>query len=124
MNLIFQQKMREMAIENVDQYLKNKLKNGVVVKTEGLDNKALRPLADRLMDHIQNGVVFIANVTNDKVTFIVKSNDKKQHAGQIAKKAATMCGGGGGGRSDMAQAGGKDITKLEETLDWVRNKLS
>ncbi len=120
----YQQKMREMAIENVDQYLKNKLKNGVVVKTEGLDNKALRPLADRLMDHIQNGVVFIANVTNDKVTFIVKSNDKKQHAGQIAKKAATMCGGGGGGRSDMAQAGGKDITKLEETLDWVRNKLS
>ena len=34
----------------------------------------------------------------------------------IVKEAAAVCGGGGGGRPDMAQAGGKDPSKLEEAL--------
>ncbi|MGV2794915.1 hypothetical protein GNF78_17075, partial [Clostridium perfringens] len=35
----------------------------------------------------------------------------------------TVCGGGGGGRPDMAQAGGKDVSKLDEALklpeQWI-----
>ena len=38
------------------------------------------------------------------------------HAGQIVKEVAKVCGGGGGGRPDMAQAGGKDASKLDEAL--------
>ncbi len=38
------------------------------------------------------------------------------NAGKIIKEAAAACGGGGGGRPDMAQAGGKDPSKLKEAL--------
>ncbi|WP_181376657.1 DHHA1 domain-containing protein, partial [Paenibacillus agaridevorans] len=38
------------------------------------------------------------------------------HAGKIIKEAAIVCGGNGGGRPDMAQAGGKDVSKLDEAL--------
>ncbi|WP_143521912.1 DHHA1 domain-containing protein, partial [Pseudomonas sp. 2995-3] len=41
------------------------------------------------------------------------------HAGKIVKEVATICGGGGGVRPDMAQAGGKNPSKLGEALKIV-----
>ncbi|MCK5762096.1 MAG: hypothetical protein KAH16_04265, partial [Candidatus Izimaplasma sp.] len=63
--------------------------------------------------------VFIANVANNKVTFIAKSN-VDIHAGKIAKEAAIITGGNGGGRPDMAQAGGRDISKVDEAIRLVK----
>ncbi len=120
----YQQKIKDLATKDVKKYLDNRLKNGVVIKTEDLDNKALRPLADKVMDYLHNGVVFIANVSNQKINFVVKSTMKEFHAGEIAKKAASLCGGGGGGRNDFAQAGGKDLSMLEKTLEMVKEMLS
>jgi len=75
------------------------------------------------MDHMQNGFIFLANISGDKVTFIAKSNDKKLHAGNIAKAAAIITGGNGGGRPDMAQAGGRDVNKVDEALEKVRELI-
>ena len=41
---------------------------------------------------------------------------KGVHAGNIVKAVAKLCGGGGGGRPDMAQAGAKDVAKVDEAL--------
>jgi alanyl-tRNA synthetase len=41
-------------------------------------------------------------------------------AGDIVKQAAQVVGGGGGGRPTMAQAGGKDPSKLGEALATAR----
>ena len=43
-------------------------------------------------------------------------------AGDIVKTAAQVVGGGGGGRDTMAQAGGKDPSKLPEALDAARER--
>ena len=45
---------------------------------------------------------------------------KGNHAGNLVKKAATLCGGGGGGRPDCAAAGGRDASKLSEVPAAVR----
>ena len=49
------------------------------------------------------------------------------HAGKIVKEVASICGGGGGGRPDMAQAGAKDASKINEALqnvdEWLKNNL-
>ena len=42
------------------------------------------------------------------------------HAGKIAGEAARQMGGGGGGRPHMAQAGGKDVARLPQALEAVR----
>ena len=41
------------------------------------------------------------------------------HAGDLLRRVATVAGGGGGGRPDMAQGGGKDISKIGEALAIV-----
>ena len=56
----------------------------------------------------------IAAVTEDLVP-------RGLHAGNLVKFVASFLDGGGGGRSTLAQAGGKDATKLQETLDKVNN---
>jgi len=44
-------------------------------------------------------------------------------AGSIIREAAPIVGGGGGGRDDMAQAGGKDPSKLDEALAAARAQI-
>ena len=44
-------------------------------------------------------------------------------AGKFIGGIAKICGGGGGGRPNMAQAGGKDTSKLDEALERAREQL-
>ncbi|MFA7406691.1 MAG: DHHA1 domain-containing protein, partial [Anaerolineaceae bacterium] len=62
----------------------------------------------------QNGKpILIAAVTDDLVK-------RGFHAGHLVQKVARVVGGGGGGRPNLAQAGGKDSSKLAEALDQVQ----
>ena len=92
----------------------------VTAKVECDDAAALRDIADGIRDKIGSGVVFLAAVNGDKVLFVsMASSDAVKagiHSGNIIREAAKICGGGGGGRPDMAQAGGKDVSKIEDAL--------
>ena len=39
------------------------------------------------------------------------------HMGKVVSAAAKICGGGGGGKPNVAQAGGKDVSKLQEAVN-------
>lgn len=84
---------------------------------------ALRGIVDELKVKLESSVIVLGAVQEDKVNFAaaVSADLVKQgfHAGKIIKEAAAHCGGGGGGRPDMAQAGGKDKSKLSEALKLV-----
>jgi alanyl-tRNA synthetase len=45
-------------------------------------------------------------------------------AGDLVREMAQIVGGGGGGRPDLAQAGGKDVTKIKDALAAVRSQIS
>ena len=75
---------------------------------------------DQMRDKV-GGVVVLADVIDSgKINILAMATKdavaKGIHAGQIVKEVAKVCGGGGGGRPDMAQAGGKDASKLDEAL--------
>ncbi len=93
-----------------------------------IDGNALRNLADKIRDKLQEGVVVLGSASGEKVQLIAMATSdavtKGAHAGNIIKEAATICGGGGGGRPDMAQAGGKDPSKLKEAIENVKNTLA
>ncbi|WP_201009012.1 alanine--tRNA ligase [Paenibacillus glycanilyticus] len=81
---------------------------------------ALRGIADELKAKLPSAVIILGAVQEDKVSLVAAVSadlvKKGFHAGKIVKEAAAHCGGSGGGRPDMAQAGGKDASKLDEAL--------
>lgn len=115
----YKEELRQKTFGDIDKYLEEAVDGNIIIKTNNIDKDSLKPLADRLLDKLGKGFVFIANVQSNKVTFIAKSN-VEIHAGKIAKEAAIITGGNGGGRPDMAQAGGKDINKVDEALLRVK----
>ncbi|WP_068615895.1 alanine--tRNA ligase [Paenibacillus tuaregi] len=80
----------------------------------------LRTMADELKLKLPEAVLVLGAVVEDKVNFVVAVPQQEVkrglHAGKLVKELAALCGGGGGGRPDMAQAGGKDASKLDEAL--------
>ncbi|EPY06141.1 alanyl-tRNA synthetase [Paenibacillus alvei TS-15] len=91
------------------------------VDAGGMD--ALRTTADELKAKLPEAIIALGAVNEDKVNFVVavapELVKKGLHAGKLIKELASVCGGGGGGRPDMAQAGGKDASKLPEALALV-----
>ncbi|MCK8058919.1 MULTISPECIES: alanine--tRNA ligase [unclassified Fusibacter] len=92
----------------------------IVVEFEDQEQDVLRNIADQMTSKEEAVLVVIANVTGDKVNFIAKANESavknSAHCGNIVRELAKACGGGGGGRPNMAQAGGKDASKLKDAL--------
>lgn len=84
---------------------------------------AIKDLVDRLVDKLENSVVFIANVLEDKVIFICKNKIAALNAGALVKEAAIITKGNGGGRADFAQAGGKEIHLVDSALDKVKEMI-
>lgn len=87
------------------------------------DNNALRQMIDELKQKVVKGVIVLGASSDDKVLLAsgVTEDLKKGnfHAGKIVNHVASLCGGKGGGRPDMAMAGAKDISKLDEALQSV-----
>mgnify|MGYP000867897494 FL=1 len=117
----------KMALSIADEILKAKVNiNGVdliTYKVENMDMNSLRNLGDEIRNRMESGVIVLASVHEEKISFVsMVTKDmvtKGIHAGNIIKEVAKVTGGGGGGRPDMAQAGGKNINKVEEALNIV-----
>ena len=96
--------------------------NVIASRVEGVDQKALREMADTLRDKHQPAVIVLGATNGAKVSLLAavsKDLVQQYHAGKIIKAIAPLVGGGGGGRPDFAQAGGKDPTRLDEALQKV-----
>jgi alanyl-tRNA synthetase len=96
--------------------------NVIASRVEGVEDKALREMADKLRDKLQPAVIALGAITGDRALLLAvvsKEVSKTYHAGNIIKQIAPIVGGGGGGRPDFAQAGGKDVSRLDEALQKV-----
>ncbi|MDD1503568.1 alanine--tRNA ligase [Lysinibacillus sp. CNPSo 3705] len=98
-------------------------------KVEAKDNNQLRQMMDDLKAKMPKAVIVLGAVDGEKVMLcagvtkdLVGGN---YHAGNIVKMVAEACGGKGGGRPDMAMAGAKEASKLDEALlsvyDYVKS---
>ncbi|SHJ69244.1 alanyl-tRNA synthetase [Anaerobranca californiensis DSM 14826] len=119
--------LQKLAKSVKDEILETKKVIGeteVFVKKVNVANvDILRELADSVVENRKNALVVLGAVTGDKVNFVAKATGEAVkngiHCGKIIKEVAQVAGGGGGGRPDMAQAGGKNIDKIDEALEKV-----
>ena len=118
----------KMAGGAADEMLNSKVEIGGVAvlaaEVKDMDGNALRTMGDQLKQKLGSGVVILASGKDGKVNLMAMATDdvvkKGVHAGNIIKAAAAVCGGGGGGRPNMAQAGGKDASKIADALEKAK----
>jgi alanyl-tRNA synthetase len=94
----------------------------------GADMDTLRGIADTMKAKLGSAVILLGSASEGKVNLVAAVTPdlvkRGFSAGAIVKEAASICGGGGGGRPDMAQAGGKDASKLPEALKSAEDLLA
>ncbi len=95
----------------------------LATRVEAKDNNQLRQMMDDLKEKMESSIIVLGAVDGDKVMLCAGVTKDivggAYHAGNIVKTVAEACGGKGGGRPDMAMAGAKDASKLDEALNSV-----
>ena len=95
----------------------------VTRRLDGVDARTMREMADRMRQQHGSAVVVLgSDLGEGKVALLVAVTPdltSKIKAGDIIKSIAPIVGGTGGGRPDLAQAGGRDASKLDEALAKV-----
>ncbi|MDE2847880.1 MAG: alanine--tRNA ligase-related protein, partial [Gemmatimonadota bacterium] len=87
------------------------------------DMDTLRAMGDTLRERLAGaavGVLF-ASFEERPVCIVVVTDGaisgRGLHAGKLARDVAAFIGGGGGGKAHMAQAGGKDASRIDEAVE-------
>jgi alanyl-tRNA synthetase len=119
-----EQLQREMAKASLTALLNGKQQiNGIALisaQVNAANADVMRELSDWLRDQLGSGVVVLGAVINSKPSLIVSVTPdlvlRGVKAGELIKPLAQVLGGSGGGRPNLAQAGGKDASKLGEAL--------
>lgn len=101
--------------------------NLLATKVNAKDMNQLRNMFDDLKEKMDTYVILLAAENGSKVQLLAgvsKDNiEKGLHAGNLIKEAAKLCGGGGGGRPDMAQAGGKNPSGIEQAIQFAEHYI-
>ena len=122
----------ELAIAKSDQLLAQAESIGdskiIVAQLGEVDAESLKTAAERLQQKLGNAAVVLGSIPEpDKVSLVAcfspEVNKKGLQAGKFVGGIAKICGGGGGGRPNLAQAGGRDSSKLKEALETARTQL-
>lgn len=91
---------------------------GAVVHAGNMDE--LRKAADVVKTKLKGGAFILGTVSGDKVNLVGMAQPEAVkagiHMGKVVSRAAKICGGGGGGKPAVAQAGGKDTSKLDAAI--------
>lgn len=100
----------------------------ITKRFDDTDVDQLRNICDAVKEKTNGVVMVFAAVNGEKLTFISAVTDdlvgKGYHAGKLIKEVAAVAGGGGGGKANMAQAGAKDASKLEDAFAKAEEILS
>ncbi|MEL6440631.1 MAG: alanine--tRNA ligase [Cyanobacteria bacterium J06621_8] len=95
-----------------------------------MDAKSLQSAGERLQQKLGDAAVVVASIPSPgKVSLVAAFSqkviqEKQLQAGKFIGGIAKICGGGGGGRPNLAQAGGRDASKLDEALEQAGVQLT
>ena len=121
------QKLKEFNEKDIYKDIESEVKdiNGINLLIHKFDNEdldTLRNFENRIKDKYKDLIIVFATVKDNKIIFTASVSDSltdKYNAGKIVKEVSKITGGNGGGKKNFAQAGGKDISKLDEALEKV-----
>ena len=124
---------QELAIVKSEQLLTQAESVGefkiLVANLGEVDAESLKTAAEQLQQKLGEGAVILGSIPEaGKVSLVAAFSpqvikNKQLQAGKFIGNMAKICGGGGGGRPNLAQAGGRDPSKLTEALETAEDQL-
>lgn len=91
---------------------------------DDVDKSLPLKILDLLKSRHSQYFIYLINKNEERLALLAAcSRDLARqglHCGKIIQATAKLCQGNGGGRPEMAQAGGKDISKVDEIIDYVK----
>jgi len=95
----------------------------LAARVEATNIETLREMSDWFRNRMGSGVIVLGAVMAGKPNFVAAITpdliQRGLHAGQLIKAVAQVVGGGGGGKPTLAQAGGRDVSRMGEALSLV-----
>ncbi len=99
----------------------------ITKRFDNTDIDQLRNISDAIKEKTDAVAMVFAAVNDGKVTFITSLSEdlvgSGYHAGKMIKEIAAAAGGGGGGKANMAQAGARDASKIDDAFAKAKELL-
>ncbi len=109
------QTKQEVAVQEI---------NGVKVIVDIVESGDIKAIIDDYKNGYEKVAIFLLQPKDDKVMLASGIKGVDANAGEWIKAVAPIVGGGGGGRADFAQAGGKDVSKIEDAKKVAQDFIS
>ncbi|RXJ91235.1 alanine--tRNA ligase [Arcobacter sp. CECT 8983] len=93
----------------------------IKVVVDIVENGDIKKLVDDYKNGNEKVAILLIQAKGEKVMLVAGSKNTNIKAGDWIKAVAPIVGGGGGGRPDFAQAGGKDVSKINEAKEAALN---
>lgn len=84
-------------------------------------NGDIKAKIDELKNQNDKVVALFFKIADEKIQIASGVKNANIKAGELVKEVSSILGGGGGGRDDFATAGGKDIDKLENAMNFAKD---
>lgn len=123
-----EQKLRQEIVKvEINKLMQNvPVINGINVLASVIKNAdadILRQMTDNFRNKYPSGCVVLGSEVDGRPLIIASVTDdlikRGLNAGNIVREIAKILGGSGGGKPNLAQAGGKDASKLGEAIEQV-----
>ena len=115
-------KKSQSLLKSLDKYDSLIENNKLITTTDVKDTNLLKDMSSSLRNNKNLDYVVLASVDGAKVTFVASAS-KAYDAVKLVKALTSITGGGGGGKPDLAQAGGRDSSKVNEALNFVKENI-
>lgn len=117
----------KLASSEIDSVLNNSIQVGsfkvMTTKLSGVDADVLRSICSNIINKEPTAVFVAAGINDAKATIAcacgADARSSGAMAGKIVKAVAQLAGGNGGGKPDIAMAGAKDLSKIDNALSKV-----
>ncbi len=95
-----------------------------MARRDAVEPDELRSLARTVLNHDGVHAVVLAGSPDGSTASIVAATGGTPNATELVRALGALVGGGGGGSAELAQAGGRDPSKIEAALAEARRLLT
>ncbi len=100
----------------------------VIYRKDNLSHEALRRVGDRVRALAPSAVAVLGSESDGKANLVIMVGPEAAargiEAAALARQVAPILGGSGGGDATLAQAGGRDPSRLPEALEEARARVA